>query len=66
MLLWTISMLLVLSGCWDLRYLDKLGVVLALGVDVDPKEKQKLKLTVQVVLPQNVAAESKGGSGGHL
>jgi spore germination protein KC len=63
-LLWTACMLILLSGCWDLRYLDKLGVVLALGVDEDPSGKQKLQLTVQVVLPQNVAAESKGGVGG--
>lgn len=62
--LWMISMLILLSGCWDLRYLDKLGVVLALGVDEDPTGNQKLQLTVQVVLPQNVAAESKGGIGG--
>lgn len=63
-LLWTACLLILLSGCWDLRYLDKLGVVLALGVDEDPSGKQKLQLTVQVVLPQNVAAESKGGIGG--
>ncbi|WP_141506523.1 Ger(x)C family spore germination protein [Paenibacillus luteus] len=62
--LWVICMLILLSGCWDLRYLDKLGVVLALGVDEDPTGNQKLQLTVQVVLPQNVAAESKGGIGG--
>ncbi|WP_028608294.1 Ger(x)C family spore germination protein [Paenibacillus harenae] len=64
MLLLSLCSLIVLSGCWDLRYLDKLGVVLALGVDVDPAGKQELQLTVQVVLAQNVAAESKGGVGG--
>lgn len=63
-LLWAACMLVLLSGCWDLRYLDKLGVVLAMGVDDDPSGKQKLQVTVQVVLPQNVAAESKGGTGG--
>ncbi|CAM4475002.1 spore germination protein KC [Paenibacillus endophyticus] len=63
-LVWSACMLIVISGCWDLRYLDKLGVVLALGVDEDPSGKQKLQLTVQVVLPQNVAAESKSGIGG--
>lgn len=63
-LLWTACLLILLSGCWDLRYLDKLGVVMALGVDEDPSGKQKLQLTVQVVLPQNVAAGSKGGIGG--
>lgn len=62
--LWMACMLVLLSGCWDLRYLDKLGVVLAMGVDDDPSGKQKLRLTVQVVLPQNVAAETKGGTGG--
>lgn len=62
--LWAACMLVLLSGCWDLRYLDKLGVVLAMGVDDDPSGKQKLRLTVQVVLPQNVASESKGGTGG--
>ncbi|MBD2868351.1 Ger(x)C family spore germination protein [Paenibacillus arenilitoris] len=55
---------ILLGGCWDLRYLDKLGVVMALGVDVDPTGKQELRLTAQVVLAQNVAAESKGGIGG--
>ncbi|WP_138753746.1 Ger(x)C family spore germination protein [Paenibacillus sinopodophylli] len=64
LLLLSACLFLTLSGCWDLRYLDKLGVVLALGVDDDPSGKQKLQLTVQVVLPQNVAAESKGGIGG--
>lgn len=59
-----ICILLLLSGCWDLRYLDKLGVVYAIGVDPDPSGKQELQLTVQVVLPQNVASESKGSGGG--
>jgi len=63
-LAWIICMLPLLSGCWDLRYLDRLGVVYALGVDEDPTGKNKLQLTVQVVLPQNVAAETKGSIGG--
>ncbi|MCA0758595.1 Ger(x)C family spore germination protein [Paenibacillus sp. N4] len=54
----------LLGGCWDQRYLDKLGVVMALGIDADPTGKQEFLVTVQVVLPQNVAAESKGGLGG--
>ncbi|MDQ0061974.1 Ger(x)C family spore germination protein [Paenibacillus harenae] len=63
-LICVICMLLLLSGCWDLRYLDKLGVVYAVGIDPDPSGKQELQLTVQVVLPQNVASESKGSGGG--
>lgn len=54
----------LLGGCWDLRYLDKLGVVMALGIDEDPTGRQEYLVTVQVVLAQNVAAESKGGVGG--
>ncbi len=54
----------LLSGCWDQRYLDKLGVVLALGIDEAPSGKQGMQVTVQVVLPQNVASESKGTAGG--
>lgn len=63
-IVWTSCMLVLLSGCWDLRYLDKLGVVLAIGIDDDPSGNSKMQITVQVVLPQNVAAESKGGLGG--
>lgn len=59
-----ICMLTLLCGCWDWRYLDRLGVVFALGVDPDPTGKQKLQLTVQVVLPQNVASETKSSGGG--
>lgn len=51
--------MLLLAGCWDLRYLDKLGVVMALGVDEDPNEKGKLQLTVQTVLTQNITAKTK-------
>jgi spore germination protein KC len=59
-----LSMTALLAGCWDQRYLDRLGVVLALGVDTDPAGKQEMQITVQVVLPQNVASESMGTSGG--
>lgn len=37
---------------------------MAVGIDTDPSEKQQLQLTVQIVLPQNVANTSKGSSAG--
>ncbi|MHA6481378.1 Ger(x)C family spore germination protein [Paenibacillus sp. strain BS8-2] len=58
-----IALILPLAGCWDIRYLDKLGVVIALGVDDDPSEKFRYELTVQVVLPQNATTGDGGGNG---
>ncbi|QNK58301.1 Ger(x)C family spore germination protein [Paenibacillus sp. PAMC21692] len=57
------SVLIPLAGCWDIRYLDKLGVVIALGVDDDPSGKFRYELTVQVVLPQNATSRDGGGNG---
>ncbi|OUS75204.1 hypothetical protein B1748_18905 [Paenibacillus sp. MY03] len=57
------SVLIPLTGCWDIRYLDKLGVVIALGVDDDPSGKFRYELTVQVVLPQNATSRDGGGNG---
>ncbi|GBG10229.1 hypothetical protein PAT3040_04947 [Paenibacillus agaridevorans] len=57
------SILIPLTGCWDIRYLDKLGVVIALGVDDDPSGKFRYELTVQVVLPQNATSRDGGGNG---
>ncbi len=55
---------LLLTSCWDLRYLDKLGVVLALGIDVDPSGKHYLQLTAQTVLTQNASSDRhQSGSG---
>lgn len=60
-----LSSFVLLSGCWDMRYLDRLGVVVAIGIDDDPEEKHKLLVTTQVVLTQNIASgNKKGGSGG--
>lgn len=63
---WTmlvISLMLPLAGCWDIRYLDKLGVVIALGVDDDPSGHFRYEVTVQVVLPQNATSGDGGGDG---
>lgn len=52
-----------LSACWDIQYLDKLGVVLAVGVDDDPKGKFRYQVTVQVVLPRNASTGDQSGGG---
>lgn len=59
-----ISSMLTLAGCWDLRYLDKLGVVMALGIDEDPSGQHLLQVTAQVVLTQNASADTKVVSSG--
>ncbi|MCU6708500.1 Ger(x)C family spore germination protein [Paenibacillus sp. J5C_2022] len=56
------SIMLAATGCWDIQYLDKLGVVMAIGVDKDHSGKHRFKITVQTVLPQN-AVGVKGGDG---
>ncbi|WP_168121411.1 Ger(x)C family spore germination protein [Paenibacillus sp. HB172176] len=58
-----LSLMLPIAGCWDNRYLDKLGVVIAVGVDDDPREKMRYQVTVQVVLPQNAVTGLGGGQG---
>ncbi|MCR2807476.1 Ger(x)C family spore germination protein [Paenibacillus soyae] len=52
-----------LSACWDIQYLDQLGVVLAVGVDDDPKGKFRYQVTVQVVLPRNASPGDQSGNG---
>lgn len=64
LLLWVTCILIFMSGCWDLRYMDKLGVVMAMGIDKDPAGKQNMQVTVQVVLTQQMAAQGKGGGAG--
>ncbi|MBB3109594.1 spore germination protein KC [Paenibacillus phyllosphaerae] len=53
----------LLAGCWDIRFLDRMGIVFAVAVDDDLSGKHKYKVTVQVVLPQNVTGGIGGGQG---
>lgn len=53
-----ISMASLLSGCWNRRELNELGIVLGLGID---KADDEYLVTLQVVNPGEVA--SKTGSG---
>ncbi len=50
----------ILTGCWDRRELNELGIVAAIGLDKDTKTGNIL-LTSQIVRPG--ALEKKGGGG---
>ncbi|HBF38781.1 MAG TPA: hypothetical protein DDW50_15870 [Firmicutes bacterium] len=54
-----LSLALVLSGCWDRRELESMGLVQALGIDSVPGGKG-LTITTMIAVP----AKLKGGSGG--
>lgn len=51
-----IAIMLLLPGCWSLRELNEIGIVSALGVDLN--EQGNIKITVQVITPQ--ASSTKG------
>ncbi|MGZ7444015.1 Ger(x)C family spore germination protein [Paenibacillus sp. TH7-28] len=55
-----LSIVLLITGCWNRKELNELGIAVAAGVDM---EGGRYRLTVQVVDPGQVTAE-KGASGG--
>ncbi|WP_136604929.1 Ger(x)C family spore germination protein [Paenibacillus dokdonensis] len=57
----SIIMLLPLSGCWDSKYLDDLSIVVAIGIDEDPKNEKNIRVTLQVVVPNQVSDSQSGG-----
>ncbi|KOY17474.1 Ger(x)C family spore germination protein [Paenibacillus xylanivorans] len=50
----------LLTGCWDRQELNELGIMLGLGVD---KDGDMVKVTAQVVVPNEVSSKSGGGKG---
>ncbi|KON88045.1 spore gernimation protein GerC [Sporosarcina globispora] len=53
-----ISMAVLLSGCWNRKELDELGIVLGLGID---KVDDEYLVTLQVVSPGDVASKTSSG-----
>jgi spore germination protein KC len=54
---------LTLLGCWDIKYLDNLSIVVAIGMDTS--EDQEVKVTVQVMKPSEISmGAGKGGGSG--
>lgn len=50
----------LLTGCWDRQELNELGIMLGLGVD---KDGDLIKVSAQVVVPNEVSSKSGGGKG---
>ncbi|WP_315794456.1 Ger(x)C family spore germination protein [Paenibacillus sp. BIC5C1] len=50
----------LLTGCWDRQELNELGIMLGLGVD---KDGDMIKVSAQVVVPNEVSSKSGGGKG---
>lgn len=49
---------LFLTGCWDRRELNELGIALALGID---KVEDEYQVTAQVVVPSEISAKASTG-----
>ncbi len=51
--------LVIPSGCWDMREINEIGLVMAVGIDKSPRDPNLFLVTVQVANPQG-----SGSSGG--
>lgn len=49
---------LFLTGCWDRRELNELGITLAIGID---KVEDEYQVTAQVVVPSEISAKTSTG-----
>lgn len=54
--------LLLLTGCWDLREMNHLALVMAVGID-KAEEPGRLQVTVQIARPKGKAGAQGGGGG---
>ncbi|AWB46479.1 Ger(x)C family spore germination protein [Paenibacillus sp. CAA11] len=52
---------ITLSGCWDRKELNELGIAVALGIDMDGED---IRASTQIVVPSEVASKSTSGKGG--
>jgi len=51
------------TSCWDRRELDDLAIATAVGID-QAEDPNKLQMTVEIILPQNVSTPGGGGGKG--
>ncbi|WP_066288005.1 Ger(x)C family spore germination protein [Bacillus sp. FJAT-29937] len=58
MIVTVISILIILSGCWNRRELNQLAIVVGLGID---KSEDQYLVTAQVVNPAEIAKKGSGG-----
>ncbi|MFD2043910.1 Ger(x)C family spore germination protein [Ornithinibacillus salinisoli] len=54
--------LLVLSGCWDLKEVEKMAYVVAIGLDKDEENENRVKVTYLISNPE-VGSLAQGGGG---
>lgn len=59
LLLPLLCLLLLVTGCWNRRELNELAITVGMGID---KQDQKYKVSVQVVVPGEVAAKKGRGA----
>lgn len=57
-----LTMLLGLTGCWDVREMNQLALVMAVGID-KAEQPGRYEVTIQVARP-GAAGKGKGGKGG--
>jgi len=62
-LLFILILSLAVSGCWDRRELDALALATCVGID-KAEEPDKIQMTVELILPQNVSTPGGGGGQG--
>lgn len=53
---------LFLSGCWDNRELDEIGIVTGVGIDLNPRKE--VAITAQILKPGQLKSGAGGGGGG--
>jgi spore germination protein KC len=64
LILLMLFMTLTFTGCWDRQELENLGLVQALGLDLDPGHKN-ITVTTMIAIPSKLgAAGGQGGGGG--
>lgn len=53
-----------LTGCWDTREINELGLVMAVGVDKSESEEGGYRVSVQIAKPSEAGGGTAGGGGG--
>ncbi len=57
-----LSMMLILTGCWDRTEVNDMAIVVATGIDKG--DNQKYRFSVQVPLPSSLGGPGSSGGGG--
>ncbi|MED3765154.1 Ger(x)C family spore germination protein [Ureibacillus terrenus] len=54
----------LLSACWDQTEIEDRAFIFGMAIDVAKDSESKIKLTQQLVVPENIASATEGGVGG--